>query len=778
MSIRALLERLALLLVVLAALAIPAGAQSVTTTTTYEYDPTTLLLKAETVESSDGAYRRTETEYAYEVQRTEMRNLNMLAQVHRTLVYGRDSALSDTLVACARVDYSGESIGGQTHYFAQDWADGCGGDEVFTGTADLPDAFDAHGRMVRTRNSNGLTTEAYYSEDPGDPFCRQGSNACAGPRLTGLRRHGYGIGGANSGDDFDSLALEESFEYDSAGRLVALSDPNGNRITYDFDGLGRLVGTRNDAGELVTEHEYAFSAAESVSGDYDPDRPNRVSTILHGSVGQGTTTWFDGLGREVATTQYESSYYDNVTLTEYDDAGRLFRTWRPTRIHAGGYRSSANHSNWRGGVVKTPGDFAPLSSSYWDRYEISGLDAQRAYTQTTYESSPIGRPTFVREPGWDGHGITYRYGVERPDVLLPNSGCQGSGDRRWCARPEGPAPAMAYVESEDADGRVTRTYTDGLGRERFVRAGILDSQNTAEDVETLTEMLYDAADRLVEVRHPLFFRPRSTESDSERQQHVTTYDYNTRGHLLATTSPDAGTTRMKYDEMGQLRYRQDSDLASRSSQTSGGYWRTYAQAYHYDALGRLQAEILGQTRCSWDQLGVTNPCAPFSGAYDDWELGGEWVVRRHVYDTNGGITSWPHYVPDTFQRTNPRGNLVASTYFSRGVHETGGARYTEAYAYDAEGRIDVKRTDTPNAAQAVATFDYNYDRVGLLRDVTIEVGPHAFRQSTSYRPIGLPYRTYVGTGSSGTTVPTSSESFLRYDAAGALEYTYFYGVGG
>ena len=345
-------------------------------------------------------------------------------------------------------------------------------------------------------------------------------------------------------------SLARSASYDRLGRVRAVYGAGLERSSFGYDGLGRLVETKNDAGATVTTHEYVYSGG----GTYDPSRPNRVTTLQHGSAYQATTTWLDGLGREIGTTSYEdaagraSSHYDDVSILQYDGAGRPSWTWRPARVSAGRTRTptaaAGSGEYWDGGVSLSPAAFAAASAAYWDgRPNIPSSDASTAYTVTEYEASPLGRPTFVRDPGADGAGVTYRYGVDRPDAAFPGK------------RPEGAAPAMAYVEAEDADGRRSRTYTDGLGRERFVRAGIGSPE------ETLTETLYDAADRAVELRPPNYFRPRAGD---DRTAHRTLSTYDTRGRLVAVTTPDAGTTTMAYDPAGRLRLRQDADQRSKS----------------------------------------------------------------------------------------------------------------------------------------------------------------------------------------------------------------------
>ena len=239
---------------------------------------------------------------------------------------------------------------------------------------------------------------------------------------------------------------------------------------------------------------------------------------------------------------------------------------------------------------------------------------------------------------------------------------------------------------------------------------------------------------------------------------------------------------MKYTAAGLLRYRQDADLAGRS--VAGTPPVTRLQAFAYDALGRPTTEQVGETSCSWEQVGAIQ-CPPPSGAYAEWTWGGEWVVRANRYDAPTGPSidgpeAWPYFVPvGSFAFENPRGRLVASSYFGGHVADTGGrTRHTEAFAYDAEGRVVRRRADTDGVASPVASFSYEYDRAGLLRAREVTVGAEAFRERYTHYADGSVQDAYSGAGPVGATVPTTRDARHYYNAAGAPYRTYFYGVTG
>ena len=710
------------------------AADSVVTTTTYEYGAAgTLQPTAVVVEGSDGAYRRTETRYAFE-EWPAMAEFNMLVQVHRTAVLGEVGNIE----GCRRTRWM--------WWDASFWApaesfEGCSalGEEV---TALTVLDYDGSGRVVETEDSRGLHTQYTYDGEG---------------RLTSVVRDGDGLGGTAP----TSYEHETIYEYDDRGFLERVTDENGNYTGYQYDALGRLAEVTDTIDRSVMRYEYEYSSESDPSGDYRPDRPNRVTMISYGIADAASTEWSDGLGRPVGTTSYWSPSHDDVVVTEYDAAGRVRTAWRPARVAAVSNRTlpSDPGSTWDGGVYAS--DFATESEAYWDAQPgISSGDAGRAYTTTTYEPDPLGRPREVQAPGVNGDVLTYRYGVGRPDAEFPG------------VRPEGPAPDMAYADIEDAAGRTTRVYSDGLGQERFVLRG------AGTPDAALTETVYDAAGQVVEVRHPNFFRPRPLEAAGVDRS---VYDVDTRGLLTSTTTVDAGTVRMRYDDAGLLRLRQDADQAVQNGSPYG-----HASYYAYDALGRLVLESQGQLVCPFGSADVeARSCGGqplFTAQTDEWVRLLAYDNPRHhpwedpeqagaSYDPNGR----PFYAPPGFSFANSVGRLAQETY------KSDGRWHSTAYAYDRQGRVAVRATFAPLADglddYRHTTYTYDYGRTGLLRDVLVEVGPHVFRRAYTYEPNGQVARAYAGVDRlPDSTVSLSLEAQYKYDAAGALTYTRFHKI--
>ncbi|MEL6610932.1 MAG: RHS repeat-associated core domain-containing protein [Bacteroidota bacterium] len=728
----------------------------VTTTTTTTYDPETLLPKTVTVVTSDGGYQQIVTTYEHETN-AAMEGLNMVSQP--SVIVAKDEAGTD--VACTRTTWTALASGGyvpERAYF------GCGTDEV---ESLHYAAYDARGRLIEAQDAAGLTTTVFYgaADDPATTSVDERyTNDVANHRVTGLRRE---MSAVYSGQPVPML--EEAYDYDNRARLVAMTDASGHATRFSYDGLGRLDTTFADkdadgAGLVeLTAMEYVYSA--EATGTYDPANPNRVSTTVFTSNGskskdQVATAFMDGLGREIQTQVVRSATHDEVTVTEYDDLGRPWRTWRPV--------VSAS-----GGAYMMPGTFKTDAEGYYQNAEGNGTGADnRPFTETTYTPDPTARASYVRDPGAADEGVTMSYGVDEPDAATGGAG--------WIRRPEYDAAQplyMAYAESVDADGRTSRTYTDGLGRERFVRAGI----GTAD--ETLTEFRYDAAGRVVEVRHPTYFRPRAGDTTVGSLDHKrasrTTYD--TRGLAVRQETPDAGNVRMLYDESGRLIFSQDAEERRKGE----------IHFYTYDELGRMRVEGIGQPSCTWETLDPAAPCPKVGETTGSFTSDGTAWIRMLIHDDPADdpynlppshpdydpneirVEGWPWYasaegMPLTFE--NAEGKLAAEAYRSDGLWQA------TFYSYDDRGRVAQQRTRTDAVSPQWETVDFTYDRAGQVTRMDVAVGSESVSQLYIYDRLGRVIRTRSRT-SDGTTVPPYTEDFrATYRAGGAVQTLYYKGI--
>ncbi len=53
-----------------------------------------------------------------------------------------------------------------------------------------------------------------------------------------------------------------TYTYSFTYGLTSVTDANGRTQYYEYDGLGRLVGVRDDEGNLLEQHEYRYREGE------------------------------------------------------------------------------------------------------------------------------------------------------------------------------------------------------------------------------------------------------------------------------------------------------------------------------------------------------------------------------------------------------------------------------------------------------------------------------------------------------------------------------------
>ena len=244
--------------------------------------------------------------------------------------------------------------------------------------------------------------------------------------------------------------LAVRYRYNDRGLLSEITNEAGNTKAFTYDGLGRLEAAKNDAGQVVTEHDYQYT-----SGDPSSD-PNYVETVQKGGQSPDVVSRkvVDRLGRAWQEVTETGGGNRLTRVTTYDSLGREARTYRP-------------FEDTDGGLFDADADYE-----------------SEPRTKTTYEANPLNRPSGVDPPEPDGDKIQKSYGVEqnpfRADTVL-------SGYASYQFR---------YVQTTDESGDVSRVYKDGFGR-KVIRASGYGSPE-----EAVTYFQYDAVGNLTKTVRP------------------------------------------------------------------------------------------------------------------------------------------------------------------------------------------------------------------------------------------------------------------------------------
>lgn len=337
------------------------------------------------------------------------------------------------------------------------------------------------------------------------------------------------------------------FGYDAVGRLIRVTDADGNITTVQRDGSGKptaVVGPFGQRNSLTLDANGYLATVTNPA--------NELTRVQHAASGL-LATLIDPKGNP--PHQFT-----------YGESGRLTRDDNP----AGGFKALARQDTDSTFAV-TVATAMGRSTSYAMQYLGDGT-ARRTMTdpagQVTRMAEGADRTSIVRTPEGDSVRVTSgadpRFGMQAPiatafSVKLP-SGLQASGRVSRIATLSNPNDPLSLVTETDSlilNGRIaTATYDATLRRRTYTSAQGRQSVS-----------LLDATGRIVERR--------------DGTDAPTRFTYGSRG--LLTTIVQAGRT-----------WRYDYDSAGRVKKTTDPLGRI--EQYAFDSAGRITKQTLPNAR--------------------------------------------------------------------------------------------------------------------------------------------------------------------------------------
>ncbi len=492
----------------------------------------------------------------------------------------------------------------------------------------------------------------------------------------------------STGNGGRSLSTEE---YDSTGRLVAITDGDGNRTVLDSDVAGRTQTVTAPSGRLTTVSTYD-DQGDLVRQDRIGGGQTRTSTSSYDAVGHLLSAT-DALNHTVSATYDDAG--DLMSITDgkgattrlsYDDAGHLLSRTDPDGAIAVSFRYDG-----RGNVIA--------------RQLADG-------STTTYTLNSAGQPLSITDADGRTVGRTYAGGhlASVTDALGYRSGItvDANGMVTSLTDPLGGVTTLAYdsvgnlVSITDPSGAVQHRSFDGLG----------NITSATDGLGRATTKTYDGASRLLS----------STVSDGT----VVRYSYDVDGNLASKSVAGGDSDTYSYDPFGELvgavngttRVSLGYDAAGELvSESSGGSQPTVTHTYRYDAAGRRISTSgpEGDVAYTFDSTGRLQALTDYHGG-----------IFRFGYDRNGQLTSLrrPNGVDDTLAYT-AGGKLVGRDASAAGGNQVGKADYT----LDGNGQR-VAATDL------TGTSTYSYSAVGQLLTATHPTGSNLPAESYSYDKSG------------------------------------------
>ncbi|KAE9641623.1 RHS repeat protein, partial [Pseudomonas sp. PB106] len=506
------------------------------------------------------------------------------------------------------------------------------------------------------------------------------------------------------GDEPEELILalagdSARFYHFRAGRLTAVSDASGNRLTVQRDrsdrvqrldnGAGRSLLLRYDRAQLIAVDYQVWSegawhteqtlvsycydarqrllAATNAVGDSERYDYDDAHVILQRQLAGGASFFWEWerAGKAARCVRHWASFSQMNTRYVWGDDGRV------TVHYVDGTEEVYVHDEQARLVRKVEADGGEQLKAYDAAGRlIAEQDALGAVTEYHYDD--VGRLIALIPP--DDAPTSYEY---RNGFLYRRS----RGDAVWIYRRNAEGDV---TEAVDPDGKVTHYY-------------------------------YDARGRLLSIRYP----------DSSRLRLA----WNELGQLVEETSPDGGVRRFSYDALGRRTttvdehgavIRQQWDALGRLTQTIFPTGAT--RAYSYGAYGQVTAER--------DELGRISRYE-----YDD-DL--HLVSRRINPDGTRVQYRYDHAQLLLTEIENESGEKYRLDYTPTGLirQETGFDGRRTAYAYDLNGHLLEKTEFGDDGSQLVTAYErdaagrllvktlpdgikvsYQYDRLGRLTGV-------------------------------------------------------------
>jgi len=469
----------------------------------------------------------------------------------------------------------------------------------------------------------------------------------------------------------DHAARTVAFAYDAAGDLVSATDVLGGSWTYEYDDAHRLTEVIDPRG--ITQERTDYDSQGRAVRQFD-GLGNKIAEITYNA--NGTTTIVDALGH----TETHTYDYRRTITAERDPLGATSSraydlSFRPTTLtDAGGATTS---------LVWSPGGANLLQVT----------DAEGGVTDLAYDE--LNNLTSVTDAL--GYLTTYEYS----GTLLTSSTDALDGTTTYAYTPEG------YLESVTDPRGSTTSYTyDSYGQRTSMTDALGHTTTYAYDdlgrlIETtdplghITRSEYDDAGRLV--RSIRNYDPGRPKNDENQYNIVTEYAYDEVGNQVSVTDTYGVRTRYDYDADGRLIRTVDAwgheinnhyDDAGRLVSTIDPMDRM--TTYEYDDAGRLTATT--------DPLGgithsTYNPDGALASTTD--ALG---HTTTYTYDSLKRVTAVTDALGGVTQTTYDAAGSVASTIDALGK--------TTTFEYDALNRL-IRQTDAEGGV-----IEHFYDAAG------------------------------------------------------------------
>lgn len=602
------------------------------------------------------------------------------------------------------------------------------------------------GKLIRETNTSGYTMQYSYDE-AGNLICKEDN--------TGSR--------AEFGYDFNGNLLkarilldegvwaENSFAYDTHGRLLKLTDANGNSREWKYD--------------TGYSHASVYLGAEGEEIQYMIDEYGRVMSE-HSD--RGMIEYSYNMLNYITSITDEEGF---STQKVYDATGKVMKLVRPNQSGETSYQYDAMDH-----LIKVTDPCGNIKAVQ--------VDSEGRVTKEIH-------PNSYDEISKDGEGICHEYDIHGNRIKTIYA--DGSVERRFydaCGnllkfiRPEeydvsgdgGRGESFSYDESgrlqekRDAEGNVVKRYVyDTAGRivKEINGKGYNSAGNDDARIGALFE--YNLAGWLISERIPIAYG-----ESGGMQYRLTTYKYDACGNVteekryLDPQTIDSARGKVliitkEYDKSGRLVHVKDSTGACvqyaynthnqrirEKIRINENTWLLKKYDYYKNGRLRLLSEstdsskkgrLFRETGFTYDQNGNLTCIKTPSGnkIYREYDAADRLVCEIHESmnkDISQHITFCYDKAGNLIERKNDTGILEQRTYNLNNMTTTitnanGG---TTAFVYNRNGEVVKKIAPKAYAAENMQGETYAYDTSGRVTEITRADGKIA--RTMCYNPYG------------------------------------------
>ena len=592
-----------------------------------------------------------------------------------------------------------------------------------------------------------------------------------------------------------------TYNFDSAGQLTAITDPNGYTTALAYNGSGQLSTVTDPAGRAIT---FTFGTNGFVSRVTDPD--NQATSYGYDANGNLTSvtdpmnrTWQFGYDTNhlMLTMQDPDT---GTTTNVYDSQARVISQTDPANLVTTFSYSGNNFGSFGGsttityphGIVETENYLKGLLSSI-----TKGVGSSNPSTwQYTYDTGTYA-PTSVIDP--NNNVSTYIYDANGNVISATDADSRSTtasynsfNEPVTITDPVGITTSYNY---DNSGNLLTKTVT-GVGGSPVETTHYTYGDSHPGDVTEIT----DAAGRVTDYTYdPYGDTATVTTHPSSGINDTTAFTYDILGRPACQASPDATATGVSCPPAGQPRvadttsyaYDPDSELTgvtdpvgnSTSYQYNGDGYQTQTTDGSgnitetvYDADNRPTTVTTGYGTSSAATTTYSYDIAPGTGSCSSTVTAATYCTT--VADPDGHVTaSWFDAQNRQIEQNQPTSGVTATSYDPAGnVSAQVTTAGTASYGYDPANQLtSITYTNPASGYQAAPNVTYSYDSDGQRTQMTDGTGTTAYTYDTLER-----LQTVTNSGSGTTlsygynldnnvttiTYPNNQNITYGYDGAG------------